>query len=114
MDNPYNDSKVYMLYIDGMDEVYIGSTTQTLAKRLACHKSIYEISNANKCESKILFETSYEKNKEVKIKLLEDCYFDTKAELIACERKHIERNKCVNKNIPGRTKKERYHQNKKL
>lgn len=110
MDNPYNDSKVYMLYIDGITEVYIGSTTQSLARRLACHKSIYEISKANKCESKILFEIAYEKNKQVKIKLLEDCCFDTKKELHTCERKHIERTKCINKVIPTRTKKERYHQ----
>jgi len=103
MDNPYNDCKVYMLYVDGLDEVYIGSTTKTLEKRLRDHLSCYFNGYEYKCTSNKLFESG----KVVKIKLLEDCCFNTRAELRECEKKHINKNEnCVNIVIPGRTQQE--------
>ena len=39
----YKNGKIYMIYacVDGADEVYIGSTTQTLSKRMSGHRSSY-------------------------------------------------------------------------
>ena len=52
--------------------------------------------------------TSFEiiKNKNYNICLVEECCCDNKEQLNKIERKSIEENKCVNKNIPARTQEE--------
>jgi predicted GIY-YIG superfamily endonuclease len=39
----YKNGKIYMIHVSlhGADEVYIGSTTQKLAKRMSGHRSSY-------------------------------------------------------------------------
>jgi hypothetical protein len=85
-------------------ETYYGSTTQTLAKRLATHRTD---AKTKPCTSKQIIERG-----NYDIILCEECPCENKEQLIAIERKWIEGNECVNRNVPGRTPKERYADNK--
>jgi len=99
----FKRSKIYK--ITSGDLTYIGSTTQsTLARRLSNHLTDYKQWKAGKrygCSSFPLIETG-----QYEITLIELCPCNSKDELTARERFHIETNKCVNKYIPGRTMKE--------
>lgn len=95
-----------------MHYVYIGSTAEpTLARRLAKHRTDYKYYLSGKGSYVI---TSYDilENENYCIILIENCSCDSKDQLKARERFHIENNECVNKNIPGRTTKE-YHMDNK-
>lgn len=103
--NKYNNGKVYMLSSENTAKVYIGSTIQTLDMRLKGHKDSYE---AYKKDKKT-YTTSYEiiKVGDYVITLLEDVNVETIEELEQRERFWIENTpECVNKQHPGRTKKE--------
>jgi hypothetical protein len=102
----YKNAKIYKLWSPQGDDIYIGSTTQSLAVRKAGHNRDFK--KNNKCSSKILFE----KYNDVRIELLECCPCDNKEELTKREGHHIRNNDCVNKRIAGRTKKEYYEDNK--
>ena len=98
----YQDAKIYKLVNDSMPGlVYYGSTVNTFARRLGQHKA-----PTNKCKSKCLFEHG-----TVQIFLVEEYPCENKLQLNARERFYIENNDCVNKHIPGRSKKEYYHDN---
>jgi hypothetical protein len=100
----YKNGKIYKLCSPQGEEIYIGSTTLPLYKRLYFHKK------QQKCSSKYLFE-NYD---NVKIELLENFPCNKKKELTkkeGCyvrENKCLKENKCLNKNVPGRTAKEWY------
>jgi hypothetical protein len=99
----YQLGKIYK--ITSGDLTYIGSTCEpTLAKRLAKHIACFKQwkkGNSHDVTSYRLIETGlYE------ITLVELCPCGSKDELTARERFHIENTVCVNKVIPGRTKKE--------
>ena len=103
----YSNGKIYMLeptceYEEG--DVYYGSTASTLVKRLSIHKK-----SSNKCKSKSLIDKYGREN--IKIVLIKMFPCSCKAELSAEEGKYQRANKCVNKNIAGRTKKEYYQDN---
>ena len=56
----YKKGIVYKIWIEGVDEVYIGSTTQSLNKRKTVHKSKYKKwkeGKSYKCYSFVLFDT---------------------------------------------------------
>ena len=93
----YSKSKIYKIICSETQRVYIGSTIQPLTKRLSQHKK---------------GSTLAKKFIEPKIYLVETVCCDTKEELHARERYHIEKTECVNLMIPGRTKKEYYEKNK--
>ncbi len=98
----YKNGKIYMLeptceYDEG--DVYYGHTTSTLVKRLSQHKK-----PSNKLSSKILMEKYGRDN--IKIVLMEAYPCSCKDEIKKVEAKYQRENKCVNKQIAGRTKKE--------
>lgn len=98
----YANGKIYMIeptceYEEG--EVYYGSTTSTLVKRMTSHRK-----KANTCKSKILFEKYGKDNIKIVLVKLFPC--QSKDELNAEEAKYQRENKCVNKNIAGRKKKQ--------
>jgi hypothetical protein len=106
MENRYNNGKIYRIVCNVTGLQYIGSTClPTLAKRLAYHRNRYNSYLGGKDDS---FITSFEilKNNDYEIILIEEYKCETKDQLFARERYHIENNNCVNKYIPGRTKKE--------
>jgi len=98
----YNNSTVYKLHSYDNDLIYIGSTTQPLAKRLYEHKH-----KSNTCSSKILFEQS----DNVIITAIETVNVNCKMDLLKIERLYIENMECVNKCIPLRTQREYRHDN---
>ncbi len=103
----YSKGKIYKLWCPDNDLIYIGSTTQSLHQRLGGHKK--NIKQTNACKSKLLFEAS----NEVKVELIEEYPCNNKMELNKREGEIIRLNKCVNKRVEGRTKKEYQQDNKK-
>ena len=106
----YQNGKIYTIRSHLTDEIYIGSTTQPLTKRLSKHKSDYKIWKNGKrnyvTSFKIIdFGDAY-------IELLEECPCDSKMLLEKREGELIRSTACVNRCIAGRTKKEYYEDNK--
>jgi hypothetical protein len=106
----YQNGKIYTIRSFQTDDVYYGSTTQPLSKRLSKHKGDYKQWQKNKHH----YVTSYELIK------FDDCYIElyelypcnSKTELEKREGQVIRENKnAVNKVIAGRTKKEYYLEN---
>ena len=102
----YQNGKIYKIWSPEGDDIYIGSTTEILCRRLAAHKSNYNIGRTT--TSRILFE----KYTDVRIELMEEFPCDKKSKLIAREGHYIRTLNCVNKTIPDRTSKEYYETNK--
>jgi len=97
----YQRGKIYK--ITSGDLTYIGSTCEpTLARRLAEHINAFKRWKAGTLKTNYsvfpLIETS-----QYEITLVELCPCNSKDELTARERFHIETNVCVNKNIAGRS-----------
>jgi len=106
----YSKGKIYRIVCDTTGLTYIGSTVETLSKRLTKHKDKYK----QYLKGNTNFVTSFDiiKNDNYKIILLENCPCNSKEELHKIERKYIETIECVNKVIPGRTRKEYFEDNK--
>jgi hypothetical protein len=100
----YSKAKIYKIIDNTNGNIYIGSTTQALSKRLAKHRDNYK-SYKNETSD---YMTSFEiiKNNNYLIVLLEECPCENREQLHKIERKHIDENPCINKNIPTRTVKE--------
>ncbi len=101
--NKYNHSKIYKICSNLTDKIYIGSTTQTLAKRLYAHVLDYKqyiITNTK-------YITSYEiiKLEDYYITLIEEHNFNNRQQLLKREGEIIKLNinNVVNKQITGRT-----------
>jgi len=106
----YQLGKIYK--ITSGELTYFGSTCEpTLARRLATHVGQNKLWKDGKRKNSV---TSFQviDNGNYEISLLELCPCNSKDELTARERFYIEANECVNKVIPGRTKKEYYETNK--
>jgi len=110
----YQNGKIYSIRSHLTDDVYIGSTIETLAKRLFNHKRYYK----RWLITKKLYTTSFkiiEKDPEnCYIELVENYPCNSKNELERREGETIRNTTCVNKNIAGRTKKEYYNNNKEI
>ena len=101
----YQLGKIYKIADNTNDSVYIGSTCEpTLARRLAKHVNNYK----SYLNGKNDYITSYDilENNDYNIVLIEASPCNSKDELLARERYFIESIDCINKNIPGRTRKE--------
>ena len=97
----YQNAKVYKIVSPHTDKVYVGSTCATLKDRLAGHISKFKNDNDTTSKHVLIF-GDYE------IVLIENVSCENVKELETRERFYIESMNCVNKNIPGRSKKE-YH-----
>ena len=112
----YNFGKIYKIEpIVDHDEgdIYIGSTTkQYLSQRLDTHRSNYKQWKNNKHGKVQVFEIFDKYSVEgCQIVLIETVNAESKDELLAREKHYIKSFKCVNKCIPGRTRKEYYQDN---
>ena len=108
----YANGKIYTIRSHQTDKIYIGSTTQTLSRRLAKHKSKYKCwKNGAKDKTSSFEILQYD---DYYIELLEEFPCHNKMELNKQEGFHIRENKdiCVNCVIPCRTGKEYYVDNK--
>jgi hypothetical protein len=110
MKTDYSTGKIYKLVSTMTDKVYIGSTKLPLNERLNIHLNHYK-SFLNK---KYHYVSSFLilENDDYEIILIEDYPCETKEQLKDREQFYILSNECVNKNIPNRTKKQYYLDNK--
>jgi hypothetical protein len=101
----YSQGKIYKLYSLKSEQVYVGSTCRTLAKRLDSHLSAWKRFKAG---DSMYATTSFQilELGDYKMEVLELCQCESRDELHACEGKWIRRLNCVNKNIAGRDKKQ--------
>ena len=106
----YKNGKIYTIRSYQTDEIYIGSTTQTLTKRLSKHKYQFKYWKEGKYNHISSFELI--KYEDAYIELLELCPCDSKMELERREGELIRSMDCVNKRIEGRTIKEYREENK--
>ena len=101
---------IYKIYDNTNANVYYGSTTQPLSKRMTYHRNNYRRNLKGMAPSysafKILENNNYSYN------VVEKVEFEDKFELYTRERFYIENNECVNKVIPTRTTKEYREDNK--
>ena len=101
----YNLGKIYKIKCNVTGQIYIGSTCEkTVARRLAGHVKNYKSYLNGKYNNVSSFKVL--ENGDYYIVLLESVNCANNDELKAKERFHIENNICVNKCIPGRTRKE--------
>ena len=103
------NGKIYMIKSPQTNMCYIGSTKQTLEKRLKQHCNAYNVHNADKP-----YCTAYEviKYENPYIMLIEEVVDVTKKELNRKEGEYIKNTaNCVNVRIPGRTSHEHYIDN---
>ena len=107
-DNRYRRGAIYKIVDVGYNKCCIGSTTETLARRLASHKKEYKCflnhKRRGQSTSFLLFEEYGLEN--CKIELVELFPCNSRVELCAREGHHIRSSDCVNKTIPGRTRQE--------
>ena len=101
----YKNGKIYKIQCNKTKDIYVGSTCcRLLCQRLRQHVHCY------KCylNGKTTYMTSFKilKDNDYFIELIEKVPCDSKDELHKRERYFIETLECVNKIIPGRTKKE--------
>ena len=107
----YNNAKIYKIWSPSHPEdIYIGSTTQSLAKRIGEHRGKYKQYKNGKTN----YTTSFKilEYGDARIELIEHFECKCKEELTAREGHYIRTMDCVNKFIPGRTHKEYYQDNK--
>ena len=106
----YENAKIYKIWSPHTELIYIGSTTQALSNRLACHRSYYKKylkTNKNYISSFEIIQYG-----DAKIELFENCPCNNKEELNKREGEIIRRLNCVNKNIAGRTQQEWVNEHK--
>lgn len=104
------EGKIYSLRSYQTENIYIGSTTQKLCKRLQNHKNDYKIYLLDKKPYISSFEIV--KYDDAYIELIENVICNDKNELRKKEGEYIRKIDCVNKVIAGRTKNEYYEEHK--
>jgi len=110
MDNRYNKGKIYKIVSNYTDDIYIGSTIQTLSKRMGGHRSRLKKYLTNKHTHTMACDIC--KFQDAKIYLIEEYKCESKIELEKRERYFIETmENVINRYIPTRTQKERYDKN---
>ena len=103
----YANSKIYKITCNVTGLTYYGSTVNSLSKRMGQHRDHFKKGRGKSCNSKLVLAAG-----NYDYCLVEKCPCDDKTELHRRERFYIESNECVNKNIPGRTRKEWKFENK--
>ena len=106
----YKQGKIYKIVCNVTGKVYIGSTIETLARRLTGHRATYKRFKGGKSHNCSSFQIIEQGNYD--IVLIENCPCESKDELHKQERHFIESLECVNKAIPTRTNKEWRNDNK--
>jgi len=102
--------RVYSIRSHQTDDIYIGSTIQTLSQRMTDHRADYkQYLNKNP-----RYVTSYEilQYNDAYIELLFEGEFESRNALDRKEGEYQRSMDCVNKRIEGRTKQEHYEDNK--
>ena len=101
----YQNGKIYKIYSYQTDDVYYGSTTQKLCRRMVGHRTDHKQGTGITSKDILKFD-------DAKIELVEVYSCNNKEELHKREGWYIKNNDCVNKHIAGRTRKEWRDDNK--
>ena len=110
MSQDFNKGKIYKITNDYNDEVYVGSTCDTLNRRFNNHKARYKNDKIkNRSIYKLMNEIGFER---FRIELIEEYQCTDKYELRQKEGHFIREIGTLNKIIAGRTKKEHRQENK--
>jgi hypothetical protein len=109
----YSKGKIYRIYSPSHleDGEYIGSTIETLSRRMSNHRRNYR----QYCEGNNHFISSFDllKYDDARIELIEECPCENREQLLRKEGEYIRGSgKCLNHRIAGRTKIE-YHKDNK-
>lgn len=99
----YDKSKIYKIVCNITGLTYYGSTLQPISKRMYGHRSDYKLNKG--CKSELVLAGC-----DYNYSLVEEVPCENKEQLLRRERFWVENNECVNKQIPGRTRKEFYEQ----
>ena len=94
----YQQGKIYKIVCNITNEIYIGSTIETLNRRLTNHK----VKTKRPCMSKQILDRG-----DYKIELIKDYPCNNEEELKWEERKYIDNNICINKFSPIITEEEK-------
>ena len=111
--NKYHNGKIYKIVDNAYTKQYIGSTTESLSRRMSKHRhqyKLYQEGKKQKMNSADIFDEFGVEN--CKIELIEYCKCETKEELLKREGEHIKNCECVNRFIAGRTPAQFYQDNK--
>ena len=106
----YSNGKIYTIRSHLVDDIYIGSTCQSLSMRIGGHRREYKRYQHGKCNYVSSFKIV--KYEDCYIELLEEFKCDNKQQLEKREGELIRANACVNKFIAGRTQAEYYQDNR--
>ena len=108
-ESKYQKGKIYKILNSIDDEVYVGSTIESLSKRMAKHRA--------KCNTKTSYKIYHHMAKHGKehfyIELIAHYPCETKEELVAKEGEWIRNIGTLNQIVAGRSKKDWYEDNKK-
>ena len=99
----YSYGKIYKIWTENSDDIYIGSTVQTVSMRMSDHRRHYKIflkTGKGYCSSYILLEQG-----NIHYELIEKYPCENKQQLCKREGHWQKKLKCVNMLIAGRTKK---------
>ena len=107
-ENRYKNGKIYKITDVAYTKCYIGSTCETLSKRMARHRDRYFFGKDRGRSINLLFDEFGIEN--CKIELIEPFSCQTKMELLKQEGHHIKNNVCVNKLVAGRSRAEYWKQ----
>jgi len=102
----YQKSIIYKIYDNTNGNVYYGSTYNLLRVRIQGHRDDAKIDTKNCASKQIILNGNYSYS------MVEPYPCNSKQELHTRERYWIENFDCVNKVVPGRTRKEYYQDNK--
>ena len=106
----YKNGKIYCIRNNINDDIYVGSTTQRLSKRMAKHRE--DSKRENKMHSIFYSKVNEIGIEHFYIELIEDCPCDTLEQLLKREGHYIREMGTLNHKIAGRTHKEWEQDNK--
>lgn len=107
----YQKAKIYKIWSPSKNLFYYGSTTQTLAQRLAKHLSNYKYYTKDNTKTSYMTSFLILECEDYKIELIEDYPCNNKEQLHKKEGEYIKNNECVNMVVAGRGNKEYYQDN---
>lgn len=105
----YSKGKIYKIYNSINEKCYIGSTVNSLNRRLSAHKCQYKTNRWKNVTAYELFDEDFE---NIKISLIEKFPCRNKTELFWRERYWMEQMDCLNKQKPILTKQEAVERDK--
>ena len=113
MSNKYLRGKIYKIVCNKTGKTYYGSTTESIKRRLARHKSHYKDYKDGKRTDRISVFQIFEKGDDYDIELVEHFICPDKKTLLDKENYYISINECVNLHLPNRTEEQIKERQKK-